>query len=350
MANLASKPIVILGNGTQIDRLQASFWDRLNAIQAQADSELLVVGVNRIGIAEACLKHRYKPDAIATVDKPFFRPKTAADTTAEMTARARAMAEEDRTMLPLKRTNPKAYEQWEATRNQLFDMQMKEQAAKQGAKVEQVPTPVTDAFARSFSTLAGVSTRIVSQQAQWYLQPAPVPHKDIVLNLDTSVNGPPDRAKMLFTTADWIVNWFSRMGAREFYFYGVSMRDGGHCKCISLKEDDDYSWSEPGRQHTCFKAWDTLRDTFMGLKLYNCDRKSLFVENGTMEYKTPAQLNPEYKLMSDAECIARRDVIMRTAVESVDTSELVAKMKQAKEDAEIAKLRAQMEAAKARAS
>src|SRR5574343_1948254 len=253
MANLASKPVVILGNGPQIDRLQASFWDRLNRIQAQADSEATVVGINRIGVAEACLKHRYKPDLLATVDQPMFRPKTRAGSLAEDAARANERARQEREMAVLKRTNPKAYEIWEASQAKLAGLEAAQNAAA-GVKVEQVLHPVTDAFLRSFITCAGVSVRVVSQQATFFLKPNFIPGKDIILNLDSSTNGPPDRARMLFTTADWIVNWFSRMGARQFYFYGVSMAEGGHCKVQGLTEDDDYSWSEPGRQNVCFKA------------------------------------------------------------------------------------------------
>lgn len=343
MINLASKPIVILGNGPQIDRLQASFWDRLNKIQAQADSEVIVVGVNRIGIAEACLKHRYKPDVLATVDRPMTRVKTPADMNAEHAERARQRAEEERTMAPLKRTNPKAYEQWEATRNQLFDMELRTQAERKGLKVERVPTPTCDAFMRSFHTCAGVSIRVVSQQAVEFLVPQRIPDKDVILNMDTSLAGPSDRAKMLFTTADWITNWFARIGCRTFYFYGVSMRDGAHCKCMGLTEDDDYSWTEPGRQATCFKAWDMLRDAFPGMKLYNCDRKSLFVENGTMEYATPPQLDPSYRLLTDEECMARAHAVVSEASAQV-AGQLESQMKKARDDAELAKLREQMAA------
>jgi hypothetical protein len=347
MVLTATKPIIILGNGPQIDRMQASFWDRLNAIQQQADSEVVVVGVNRIGIAEACLKHRYKPDIIATVDRPMFRLKTPKDVSAEHAARAAARMEEERTMAPLKRSNPKAYEQWEATRNRLADMELKEVAAKQGVQAEQIPTPVTDAFARSFSSCAGVSDRIVSQQATWFLQPNHIPGRDIVLNLDTSIAGPPDRAKMLFTTADWIVNWFSRFGCREFYFYGVSMREGGHCKTHGLVEDDDYSWSEPGRQHICFKAWDALKDSFPGLRLHNCDRKALFVEKGVMDFQLPSQLDPSYKLLPDSETSARAQAIMGQVAQDV-SQKMAVQMKRAKEEAQLTQIKAQMEADKAR--
>ncbi len=349
MINLASKPIVILGNGPQIDRMQAAFWDRLNKIQAQADSELVVVGINRIGVADACLKHRYKPDVLATVDKPMLRVKGPKDITAEHAARAKQRDEEERTMAPLKRTNPKAYEQWEATRNQLFDMEMKEDAKRVGATPEYVLTPTSDAFMRSFATCAGVSIRVVSPQAIEFLKPQRVPDKDVIVNMDTSLTGPPDRAKMLFTTADWVTNWFARIGCRTFYYYGVSMRDGGHCKCLGLdqKADDDYSWTVPGRQHTCFKAWDALRDAFPGLKLYNCDRRSLFVENETMEYGTPPQIDPSYRLLTDDECMARARAVIADASSGLAAA-MDEQVKKAREVAEIAKLRARMEADRVR--
>ena len=348
MALLATKPVIILGNDPGIDRLQARFWDRLNAIQAQADSEVLVVGVNRIGIAEACLKHKYKPDVLATVDRPFFRPKTVRDQRVEDIQKATARADEERQMAVLKRTNPKAYEIWEATQAKVAQMEAAASAA-QGVKVEQVPTAVTDAFARSFHTCAGASVRVVSQQATWYLQPNFIPGKDIVLNLDQSLTGPADRARMLFTTSDWIVNWMARIGCREFYFYGTSMREPGHCKCLGLTEDDDYSWSEPKRQDTCFGAWDHLKDGFPGLKLYNCDPKSSFVKRGVMEYRTPTQIDPSYQLMSDAETTARAEAITSYAAQTMAPA-VVAQMKRAREDSEIAKLRAQMEADKLRAA
>ena len=348
MALLATKPILILGNDPGLDRLQAKFWDRLNAIQAQADSELVVVGVNRIGIAEACLKHKYRPDVLATVDHPVFRSKTQKDFIAEDASVASARKAEKQTMAPLKRTNPKAYEQWEATRNRLADMEVKDRAARAGGKIEQVPTPVTNAFARSFSTCAGVSARVVSQQATWYLQPNVIPGKDIVLNLDTSLTGPPDRAKMLFTTSDWVVNWLARMGCSNFYLMASSMTEPGHCKCLGLTEDDDYSWSEPKRQSICFSAWDRIRDGFPGVKLYNCDPKSSFVKKGVMEYRVPEQLSPEYKLLSDEETMARSQAVMGHACRAMGP--LVEQMKKAREESEIAKLRAQMEADKLRAA
>jgi hypothetical protein len=146
---------------------------------------------------------------------------------------------------------------------------------------------------------------------------------------------------MLFTTADWLTNWLARLGCREFYFYGMSMRDGRHCKTHGLKEDDDYSWTEPKRQQICFAAWRTLRDAFPGLKLYNCDRHSLFVEKGEMEFKTPPQLEDGYKLMSDEECIEKRDSIIAAAKEM--SAPL---LKRLAEDAQIAKLKALMEADK----
>jgi hypothetical protein len=347
MANLASKPIVILGNGPQIDRMQAAFWDRLNKIQAQADSELVVVGINRIGVAEACLKHRYKPDFLATVDQPMFRQKTKRDVLAEDSAKAAERQRQKNEMSVLKRTNPKAYEIWEASQAQVERLEEAQRVAG-GAKAEQVMHPVTDAFLRSFVTCAGVSVRIVSQQATFFLKPNFIPGKDIVLNLDSSISGPPDRARMLFTTADWVVNWFARMGARQFYLYGVSMAEGGHCKVQGLTEDDDYSWSVPGRQSTCFKAWDTLKDEFPGLKLYNCDRKALFVKNGTMEYGTPPQLDHAHALLSDEECIARANAVIGAAAQIAPG--LMEQIKRAKEESEIAKLRAQMEADKLRAA
>ena len=342
LANIASKPVVILCNGPQIDRLQAQFWDRLNAIQQQADSELIVAGVNRIGIAESCLKNRYKPDVVALVDKPFFRTKGPKDLDAESAQRARERAEEARAMAVLKSTAPKQYEIWEAAQKRISDMESAQAAAKIGSKAEQIPTETTMAFLRSMTTVAGVSERVVSNQAVWYLQPQ-IPNKDVVLNMDQSIRGPANRAKMLFTTADWLVNWLSRIGCREFYFYGMSMKDGRHCKTQGLVEDDDYSWTEPSRQKTCFNAWNALRDAFPGLKLYNCDRKSLFVEKGEMEFKIPPQLDPSYKLLSDSDCIARRDQLMAFAAREAEPA-----IKQMVETAAIAKLRAQMEADKAR--
>lgn len=338
LAVIATKPVIILGNGPQIDRMQASFWDRLNAIQLQADSEVIVAGVNRIGIADACLKNRYKPDILATVDRPFFRTKTSKDLTAEQVAKANERQRKLREMAPLKVTHPKIYEEWEADHNKLVDMEAKEAATANGGKPEQVPTDVTAAFARSFQSVAGVSKRVVSQQATWFLQPAPLP-SDLVLNLDTSITGPPDRAKMQFTTSDWLVNWFARIGCRRFYFYGMSMREGAHCKTHGLIEDDDYSWTEPKRQSICFKTWDVLRDSFPGIQFFNCDRKSLFVEKRVMEYGTTEQLDSNYQLMPDADCLARRDAIMQTAMQAVAPM-----IKKANEDAQIAQLKAKMAA------
>lgn len=340
---IATKPIVILCNGPQIDRLQAKFWERLNKIQAQAESEVLVVGVNRIGIAEACLKHNYKPDVMATVDAPRFRYRTKEDDTAEGLARAAMRRDEEKRMAGLKKLDPGMYETWAATRQQRDDLEA------QKAKAQQIPDDTTNAFARSMATVAGVSTRIVSQQAVWYLQPNRIPEKDRVLNLDTSTVGPPDRARMLFTTADWITNWFARLGCREFYFYGMSMKDGRHCKCKDFADPDDYSWADTQRWKNCFAAWNHLRDSFPGMHLYNCDRHSLFVEKGEQEFKTPPQLDDNYKLLPDDECIAKRDAIMRYAASAVAPA-LQEQMKRAKEDAAIAKLRAQMEQDRARAS
>jgi hypothetical protein len=216
-------------------------------------------------------------------------------------------------------------------------------ASKNGGKAEQIPTEVTAAFARSFQACAGVSKRVVSQQATWFLQPSAIP-SDLVLNLDTSLTGPPDRAMMQFTTSDWLVNWFCRIGCRRFYFYGMSMRDGMHCKTMGLTEDDDYSWTEPKRQSICFKTWERLRDAFPGVQFFNCDRKSLFVERGHMEYGTPPELDPHYKLMTDEECIAKRDMILGVA-----TIQMAPMIKKAKEDAEIARLKAQIDADKQKA-
>ena len=212
-------------------------------------------------------------------------------------------------MAELKAIDPSLYEQWEATRDERDRLS----ASSKGGAVEQIPTPVTDAFRRSMATVAGVSVRVVSPQATWYLQPSQMP-LDVILNMDDQTAGPADRARMLFTTADWIVNWLCRIGCREFYFYGVSMADGRHCKTQHLIEDDDYSWAVPSRHKNCFAAWNTLRDAFPGLKLYNCDRHSLFVEKGEWEFKTPAQLEPNYTLLSDAECISRRDAVMAEAL------------------------------------
>ena len=345
MAAIAHRPVVILGNGPQIDRLQAGFWDRLNQIQDRDYPELIVAGVNRIGIADACLKHKYKPDFLATVDKPFYRQKTIKDQSAEQARKDAEHKQEEREMSALKRTNPKAYEIWEASRNRLRDMEAKEAIERSGGKAEMVPTDVTDAFARSFVTCAGVSRRVVSQQATWFLQPAPVPDLDIVLNLDTSLNGAPNRAKMQFTTSDWLVNWFSRMGCREFYFYGTSMRDGMHCKTLGLTEDDDYSWTEPKRQATCFRCWENLKEAFPGLKLYNCDRKALFVEKGVMEFKTPPQLDASYALKSDTECTAELGAVR---AEATRVFEPIFKAK--REQEELARIKAQMEADQKRAS
>ncbi len=344
LAVIATKPVIILGNGPQIDRLQASFWDRLNKIQLQADSQVIVAGVNRIGIAEACLKNRYKPDIIATVDRPFFRTKTSKDMTQEQAARAMERARKLREMAPFKVSHPKIYEDWEADQNRLADMEARQDAAKGAGKAEEVPTDVTAAFARSFAACAGVSKRVVSAQATWFLQPSMLP-SDVVLNLDTSLTGPPDRAKMQFTTSDWLVNWFARIGCRKFYFYGMSMRDGLHCKTHGLVEDDDYSWTEPHRQSICFKTWDILRDGFPGIQFFNCDRKSLFVERGVMQYGTPPELDPAFALMSDAECIARRDAIMTIAAREVEPA-----IRRAKEEAELARLQKLMEADKAKAA
>jgi hypothetical protein len=338
LAVIATKPVIILGNGPQIDRLQASFWDRLNAIQLQSDSEVIVAGVNRIGIAEACLKNRYKPDILATVDKPFFRTKTSKDVSAEQMSRNIERARKLKEMAPLKVSHPKIYEDWEADQNRLMDLETRAEVERNGGKAEQVPTDTTAAFARSFQAAAGVSRRVVSQQAVWFLQPSPMPN-DIVLNLDTSMTGPPDRAKMQFTTSDWLVNWFARIGVTRFYFYGMSMREGAHCKTHGLVEDDDYSWTEPKRQATCFKTWDIMREHFPGIQLFNCDRKSLFVEKRVMEYGTPEQLDLNYKLMPDAECNAKRDAIMNLAA-----SVLLPQIKKVNEDAEIARLKAQMAA------
>jgi hypothetical protein len=60
-----------------------------------------------------------------------------------------------------------------------------------------------------------------------------------------------------------------------------------------------------------------------------------------MEFKTPPQLEDGYKLMSDEECIRKRDAIIASA------TELAAPLlKRLAEDAQIAKLKAQMEADK----
>jgi len=338
-ANLCRKPIVILGNGPQIDRLQARFWDRLNKIQQQADSELVVVGVNRIGISVACRKHAYKPDALAIIDKPQTRLKTNKDRNAESAAKAAEREQEARQMRAIKHTMPKQYEIWEATQAALAESEARAQLGS-GGKVERVPTDITNAFMRSMSNVAGVSKRIASVQARGYLVPEVLP-TDVVLNMDENLKGPANRAHMIFTTADWLVNWFGRLGAREFYFYGVSMSDGGHCKCEGLPDDkdDDYSWEVESRHKVAFHAFRKQREVFPGLKLYNCDRKSLFVLKDEMEFGTPPQLSESYTLKSDAECIQERDAVMQQACEMAAPM-----IKKAKENAAIAALKKEMAA------